>query len=350
VLSHRRLNRTLLQRQHLLARTDLEPLALTEHLLGLQAQDPLPPYLSLAARIEGFDPLALSRPLEERTAVRVLLMRGTIHLVTAADALRLRALVQPMLDQVTRNSATSRPAADVPRDVLATAARDAFTDGPLSFKALGERLAERFPGYPATALANSVREMMPLVQVPPRGLWNRPGGVVYERLETWLGAEQHPAPDPADVVRRYLRAFGPAAPADLTAWSGMTGARRLFADLGEELVVYRTGTGKELFDLAGLELADEDVPAPVRLLGKYDNLWLSHAGRDRVTPDGDHRRRWMGSNGGVANTVFVDGELAGLWRLTPQRRVEVELFAQRSRAERADLADEVERVELLLAR
>jgi hypothetical protein len=350
VLSHRRLNRTLLQRQHLLARTGLEPLAVTEHLLGLQAQDPLPPYLSLAARIEGFDPVTLSRALEERTAVRVLLMRGTIHLVTAADALWLRPLVQPMLDRVTRNSAASRPAADLPRDVLARAARDAFTDRPLPFQALGERLAERFPGHPATALANSVRELMPLVQVPPRGLWNRSGGVVYERLEAWVGAEQHPAPDRGDAVRRYLRAFGPAAPADLTAWSGMTGARRLFADLGEELVAYRTDTGKELFDLAGLPLADEDVPAPVRLLGKYDNVWLSHAGRDRVTPDGDHRRRWMGSNGGVGSTVFVDGELAGLWRLTPQRRVEVELFAQGSRAERADLDEEVARVERLLAR
>ena len=94
MLSHRDLNRTLLQRQHLLERTTMPALEMTEHLLGLQAQEPLPPYLSLWSRVEGFDPAALSGALEARTAVRLLLMRGTIHLVTPADAVRLRPLVQ----------------------------------------------------------------------------------------------------------------------------------------------------------------------------------------------------------------------------------------------------------------
>lgn len=349
-LSRRTLNRTLLARQHLLARSDLGPLAMTEHLLGLQAQDPLPPYLSLAARIDGFDPLSLSATLEARTTVRVLLMRGTIHLVSARDARALRPVVQPMLDKVTRNSAASKPAADVPRDALAAAAQAALADGPLPFKALGGRLGERFPGYPPTALANTVREMMPLVQVPPRGMWNRSGGVVYERLESWLGADAAAADTAVDVARRYLRAFGPATPADLATWSGITGARGLLARLGDELVVHRDESGRELLDLAGLEVADEDAPAPVRLLGKYDNLWLSHAARDRVTPDPAKRRRWMGANGGVGSTVFVDGELEGLWRLSPAGKVEVDLFRRLTRAERADLDDEVDRVSRLLAR
>jgi hypothetical protein len=56
VLSHRVLNRTLLQRQHLLERTTMPALAMSEHLLGLQAREPLPPYVSLWARIAGFDP------------------------------------------------------------------------------------------------------------------------------------------------------------------------------------------------------------------------------------------------------------------------------------------------------
>jgi hypothetical protein len=280
----------------------------------------------------------------------VLLMRGTIHLVTAADVLLLRPLVQPMLDKVTRTSAASKPAADVPRPALAAAARDAFADGPLPLKALGDRLAERFPDHPPSALASSVREMMPLVQVPPRGLWGRSGGVVYDRLETWVGAEATAAPDPGDVARRYLRAFGPATAADLTAWSGLTGTRRLLARLGDELVVRRDESGKELFDLVGLGLLDGDVPAPPRLLGKYDNLWLSHAARDRVTPDPAKRRRWMGANGGVGSTLFVDGVLEGLWRVTGTGRVDVELFRELTREERAGLLEEVGRVESLLAR
>ncbi|MGH3509349.1 MAG: winged helix DNA-binding domain-containing protein, partial [Nocardioidaceae bacterium] len=67
VVSKRVLNRTLLARQHLLARATMTPLAMVEYLLGLQAQEPLPPYLSLAARLEGFDPWELSATLERRT-------------------------------------------------------------------------------------------------------------------------------------------------------------------------------------------------------------------------------------------------------------------------------------------
>jgi hypothetical protein len=348
VLSPRALNRTLLARQQLLERTTISPLAMVDHLVGLQAQEPLPPYLSLAARIEDFDPLALSRALEARTAVRVLLMRGTIHLVTPADALSLRPFVQPMLDRVTRNSAASRPAAGVPREELAAAGRAAFDGGPIGLKALGEALARSFPDVPPGALANTVREMAPLVQVPPRGLWKQPGGVVYERLETWLGSPVRES-DPTEIVRRYLRAFGPAAPGDVTAWSGATGMRGVFAGLGDELRRLTDDRGRQLFDLDGLPVADEDVPVPVRLLGRYDNLWLSHAGRDRVTTP-ENRKRWMGRNGGVGSAVIVDGMLEGLWRQTGTGRVEIELFRGLTRSERADLDEETARVELLLAR
>src|SRR6478672_9064869 len=139
-LSHRVLNRTLLQRQHLLERVSVDPLRMTEHLLGLQAQEPLPPYLSLAARIADFDPAPLSRALEERTALRLLLMRGTIHLVTPDDAVALRPLLQPSLDKMTRNSQGSRPAAGVPRDALEAAVHEALAAGPLAVKELGEQL------------------------------------------------------------------------------------------------------------------------------------------------------------------------------------------------------------------
>jgi hypothetical protein len=356
LLTPRVLNRTLLQRQQLLARATVgplaDPVAMTEHLVGLQAQEPLPPYLSLAARIEGFDPLAFSAALANRRVLRLLLMRGTIHTVTPADAHLLRPLVQPMLDKVTRSSGQSRPAAHIPRDSLAAAGREVLEDGPLGVKALGLALAERFPDAPPTALANTLREMVPLVQVPPRGLWQTSGGIVYAPLEAWAGPPPEPEAAPglalSEVVRRYLRAFGPASPADVTTWSGIIGVRAVLDALGDELVTYRTDDGRALVDLAGLPLADADAPAPVRLLGRYDNLWLSHAGRDRVTHD-DDRRRWMGANGGVSNTVFVDGTLRGLWSRTSSGAVDVELFGQVTAAQAGELDDEVARVEALLA-
>lgn len=347
VVTSRVLNRTLLQRQGLLERVPVPPMQMLDRLVGLQAQDALAPYLSLWSRVADFDPHELSGLLMTRDAVRILLMRGTIHLVTADDAVLLRPLMQGMLDKVTRHSGVSRPAADVPRDALAATTRAALADGPMPFKALGEELARRFPGYPPGALGNTAREMLPLVQVPPRGLWQRSGGVVYETVEGWLRRDLCADPDPRTVVRRYLRAFGPASAADLAAWSRLTGTRDLLESLRGELVTYRDEHGKGLVDLERLPLAEEDAPAPVRLLGRYDNLWLSHADKHRVA-EPDNRRRWMGVNGGVRNTVFVDGYLEGLWRIA-DGRVEVELFRGLTRHEREDLDTEVEAVEAFLA-
>src|SRR5690349_12769949 len=97
VLGRRALNRATLARQLLLARQPLEPLAAVAHLVGLQAQNPGDPYLALWSRLAGFDPDVLGRDVAERRAVRIVVMRATIHLVTADDALTLRPLTQPVL-------------------------------------------------------------------------------------------------------------------------------------------------------------------------------------------------------------------------------------------------------------
>ena len=82
---------------------------MARHLVGLQAQETLPPYLSLHARLTDFDPYDVTRALEERTLVRLLTMRGTIHLLTPEDALTLRPWTQPVLDRVLRNHAPPTP-------------------------------------------------------------------------------------------------------------------------------------------------------------------------------------------------------------------------------------------------
>lgn len=85
-ISNRVLNRTLLRRQLLLERADLPPLDALEHLVGLQAQLPLDPYYALWSRLDGFDPNVLGGHVERREAVRLVVMRGTLHLVTQRDA------------------------------------------------------------------------------------------------------------------------------------------------------------------------------------------------------------------------------------------------------------------------
>ena len=349
VLTDRVLNRTLLQRQHLLERVDLEPLTLVEHLLGLQAQDVLPPYLSLAARLTDPDPHPLSAALTDRRAVRVLLFRGTIHLVTADDALALRPWVQPVLDKQARTADFGRGFPVERHPEVVAAATAVLAEGPVSGAELGARIAAGHPGLTASRATALAKTLTALVQLPPRGTWAASGGQVYAPLARWL---DRPPPDgggtdPAAVVRRWLAAFGPGTPADVTTWSGVTGLRPAFAGLGEELLRFEDERGRAVFDLASLERADPGVPAPVRLLGVYDNLWLSHSERTRVTSP-ERRSAWAGPNGGTAGAVFVDGMLEGLWRRSPTGAVDLRLLRPLTRQEQAELDEEVGRVELLL--
>ena len=345
-LSRRRLNRTLLERQHLLARADAGVSEMVEHLVGLQAQENLPPYLSLAARLTSFDPEDVTRALEDRSLVRLLTMRGTIHLLTADDALTLRQWTRPAQDRERKASQNTKPALHLDSSAFNAAVSRVLDEGPLPVKVLGEKLAATFPDVPANALAHLARVDQPLAQLPPRGAWKRSGGVVYQYVDRWVGRPLG-SPDPPTIVRRYLRAFGPASAADVTAWSGVTGMSGVVKAM-DDLAVYEDQDGRRLYDFADGTLGDEDVPAPVRLLGTYDNVWLSHAARDRVT-EPEKRKRWMGVNGGVASVLLVDGMLEGLWRPVDGRVDVVELLRKLTRSERVELDEEIARVEALLA-
>lgn len=338
-LSPKALNRTLLARQRLLERSTAAPEEVADRVVGLQGQETLPPYLSLLARVADLDPNDVSEGLEAGRWVRLSTLRGTLHMHTADDALWLRPWLQGSLDRQLANRVpvSTAEVREVAREILA--------DGPVEQRELSERLAARLPGS-ASDLWVVARVTMPLVQLPPRGTWGGSGGIVLDDLERWTGGVLG-EPTTEDVVRRYLRGFGPATAGDIGYWSGVTGLRPVVKAM-DDLVRHEDENGKELFDVQDGELADEDVPAPVRLLGAYDNVWLSHAARDRVTGSAS-RSNWMGANGGVANTVFVDGWLTGLWRLVDGRVTVVDLFRELTPPERADLDDEIDRLDDVLS-
>ncbi|MGO4256799.1 winged helix DNA-binding domain-containing protein [Marmoricola sp. RAF53] len=350
VLSTRTLTRTLWVRQQLVPghRSVTGVPALVEHLLGLQAQDNLPPYLSLAARSDGFSPADLSDLIEDRTLVRFFTMRGTVHVLTGADALALRGWVQPALDRVSGSNQTSRPAAHLTTAELDAVVRPLLADGPRPHTEIGQALAAVHPDVPEEALRHVTRERLPLLQVPPRGLWKRSGGVVYQYADRWLGRPFAEA-DVEALVLRYLAAYGPASAADMTKWSLVTRLGPVFSAMAKagRLVEYRNEAGRPLYDVPGAPLAEEDLPLPVTLLGMYDNVFLSHADRDRIAPD-EARKGWMGANGGVGNALFLDGLLSGTWRLE-DGRVATTLFRDPTKAEQRGLDAEVTRVQTLLA-
>jgi hypothetical protein len=102
VLTQRRLNRATLARQMLLRRERGSVVEAVERLCGMQAQEPRPPFPGLWTRLQGFRREDLHQALHDRTVVRGTLMRGTLHLLSAADYVAHRMTLQPML---TRNLA-----------------------------------------------------------------------------------------------------------------------------------------------------------------------------------------------------------------------------------------------------
>ena len=351
VLDQRTLNRALLDRQLLLRRHPMAARQALEHLVGMQAQAPDPPYVGLWARLEGFDPAEMGALVTDRSAVRATLMRGTIHLVTAEDGLAIRPLVQPMLERgVYTNSSFGRHRLDgVDIDKLLAAGRELVEESPRTVAELREALGPRWPDREAASLAQAVRGLLPMVHVPPRGVWRRSGPVAITTFEAWLGrgpgdtADTGAGSDIEALVLRYVAAFGPASVLDAQTWSGLTRLAEVFDRLRPQLRTYRDESGRELFDLADSErLPDPDTPAPVRLIAEFDNLTLSHADRTRVIAD-EHRRRIAARNGMVPGMVLVDGFVQGVWKVTRRGRsatLRVEPFGRLSRRDRDEVRAE----------
>lgn len=300
-LTARALNRATLQRQLLTTRTRLSPLAVIEHLAGLQAQDPDPPYIGLWSRIDGFRIEDLTTLLEQRAVVRATLFRGTQHLVTADDYLWVRPLLQPMLDRW-RKGGFGRQTAGVDLGELAEAARGALTGGrTMNRPELGRLLAERWPECDPVALARSVQGLLPVVHPPPDGTWGRRGVTPFALAEEWLGRSLTGGASMERLVLRYLAAFGPATVKDVQAWSGITRLRAVVEELRPRLEVFAGENGEELFDLPDAPLPGPDTEVPVRFLAALDNVVLAHADRSRFMSD--DRRPYVI----VEPAVLVDG-------------------------------------------
>ena len=321
VLDLRTLNRATLARQLLLDRSRLPALDAVAHLVGLQAQVPLNPYHALWSRLDGFRTDDLSQALLDRRAVRIVVMRGTIHLVTADDCLVLRSLAQPVLDaELTRHRDHGPALRGVDLDPVLDFGRHVLADQPLSNTELRAAMAGKFPELDAAALAYACRCKLGLVQAPPRGVWGRSGQVKVTTVESWLGRSLVSDPPIDEVVMRYFAAFGPAAVADVATWSRLTGLREVVDRLRPRLRPFRDERGRELFDVQDADRTDAETPAPPRFLPEYDNLLLSHDDRSRFFPADDRlRARLFGADRKVSGSVLHDGFVCGTWRMDRDR-------------------------------
>jgi hypothetical protein len=318
VLSRRALNRALLDRQLLLGRRTMPAAEAIEHLVGMQAQVPGNPYVALWSRLEGFQPDELSRLIADRSAVRSPLLRTTVHLVTARDCLILSPLTLPVLARTLKATPFGRGVAGMEVEALLAAARALLEDAPRTMGDLGKLLHARWPDRAPVDLAYAVHYLMPLVQVPPRGLWGASHQATWTTVESWLGRALDPDPTPDDLVLRYLAAFGPASTSDVRTWSGLTGVREVVDRLRPRLRTFRDERGRELFDLPEAPLPDPETPVPPRFLPEYDNVFLSHADRGRIVSE-DHRRRLASANGVGPGPFLIDGFIGGTWKIDSTR-------------------------------
>ncbi|MCU1398191.1 MAG: hypothetical protein JWN62_1300 [Acidimicrobiales bacterium] len=347
VLTMRAVNRATLARQHLLERSSMDAVDAIAHLVGLQAQAPFAPYYGLWSRLDGFASSELSAAIVDRRVVRVVLMRGTVHLVVAADCLGLRALMQPIMNRDLRtNSLHARELVGLDLGAVAAAAIELLSAAALTPKELGSLLADRFPGVAPASLAHAARDLLPLVQVPPRAVWGSRGAARSMTAQAWLGDLVSPVITIDRLVERYLAAFGPASVKDMQTWSGLTRLREVFERV-PGLLRFAGQHGDELFDVADAPRPDPDTPAPVRLLADFDNLLLSHADRRRVMTDENRRRLFDVKNGIIPGALMVDGSVAGTWSITGTRVssvVEIRPYDHLLPSEEADAVAEGERL------
>jgi hypothetical protein len=336
VLTLRELNRATLARQLLLERKRLSPAAVIERLVGMQAQWPRSPYVGIWTRTTNFRREALERELVRGTIVKATVMRQTLHLLTLRDYALIRAAM----------SETNFPWMSSLAERLAPMVRKLAAAGPVTTTEALARLEKHdLKGISARRAWRAARVRAHLLHHHETALWHgRPEG----RFVSVAEPEAHvPVEARAEMIRRYLAAFGPASLRDIVQWS-MMHVPELKASLALlDLRRFRDESGRELFDVPRGPLPDADTAAPVRFLPKWDNVLLAFADRTRVLPE-PYRRKVIAQNGDVAQTYLIDGFVAGIWRVEGGRVV-LQPLAKLPRQAQRELKDEAERLEGFLA-
>ena len=261
--------------------------------------------------------------------------------MTARDFLALRPVLQDVLERAWKSSPFAKDLVGVDLDELVAAGRSLVEEQPLTTAQLAQALAPRWPERKPNSLAYASRFLLPIVQVPPRGLWGKKAAPKATTAQAWLGEPLGTATEPDDAILRYLAAFGPATVSDMRIWSWLTGLRAVVDRLRPRLRTFRDEAGRELFDVEDGLFVDPDVPAPIRFLPTYDNIFLSHDDRSRIliermtVPD----LIWRGG-------VLIDGFVSGAWRIQREKRqatMTIELVTTVKGAERVELEGEAAR-------
>ena len=335
-LTERQLNRALLERQMLLRRRRQPLSKALERIGGIQAQYAPSMYIGLWSRLEGFERERLTRSLERRAVVQGTLLRATIHLVSPRDwwrwAIAVRRERRQRWLRYHKGDPSAREMAAAARSVRARLAEGSATRA---------ELIEMIGKGPAGL--NGVSLWLDLVRAPPSGTWERRRADLLADARLWLGdpPQVSEAEATIDLVRSYLRGFGPATAGEIADWAGLAIRQIAGALAGLDLRRFRAADGAELFDLPRMPLPAADIPAPPRFLPTWDATLLAHTRRTQILPE-RHRRRVFGTpTPQSVPTFLVDGQVAGSWRYE-KGRIVLSPFQRLDRATRRALDSEAE--------
>ena len=352
------LNRALLGRQGLLERLDAPLVEAVEAVGALQAQYwPAPP-AALWSRVAGFAPEALYAALDEGALVTGTLLRVTLHLVSAREHPAYAAVAAEAAGhRWRRTDAEPGPAvAQLLTTLQAYAARTPRTGEEIA--AVIEEWVAKHPDALAPEEVEHQRRYKwrpfqrwsGFVRAPADGAW---GTKAPSALRTAPRPRGAPKGDKAleEVVRRHLRAFGPAGADDVAGWIGWRTppVREALERLAPDLARFEDEDGRVLYDLPDAPRPDPETPAPVRLLAAFDSVLLAYAAkrRTRILPDAHRDAVYERRNLQIRPSFLVDGLVAGTWSIEVKRRqatVTLRALERLARATRAELVDEAERL------
>jgi hypothetical protein len=329
-LSPPALGRATLARQGLLDRLEAPLVDAVEAVGALQAQHwPALP-VALWSRVSGFAVEDLHRALERGDLVVGTLLRNTLHLVSAREHPAYAAVVAATgADDWRRTKAEPSAEVNELRAELLSYAEEAPRTGEEIAAFIEEWLATHPKAIDPTEVEHQRKyrwrpflRWSAFVRAPVEGSF---GTKAPAALRAAPGRVARPDSDQAldTVIRRHLRAFGPAGAEDVASWIGWRTppVRAALERLGPELALFEDDDRRPLYDLPEAPRPDAEVPASPRLLAAFDSVLLAYASgrRARILPDAHRDAVYERANLRIRPTFIVDGLVGGTWSVEMRR-------------------------------
>ncbi len=313
-------------------------LAVVGKVCGLHSQLPMTPYYSLWSRVKGFEPEVLDRLLyRDKSLTKTWFMRGTLHIIPSQDLpVYHNALRRMWFEHHGRYmNEPGWPSREDRKRKLYPKIEEALAEKPLRRKELSDRIRVLLAdeSQPYERLFSAWGGILKETSYLGLTVHGEPCGreACFARLDKWL-----PHVDLNDVsetearrqlLKKYLRGYGPASAQDFACWSGMLTSEANKTIEGSKGLkqVQLEGSRIELWmleeDFRALEKVDVEAQVPPRLLPKYDSYLIGHKNRSRIIRDEVLRKVYRPVVGEVAAAVLINGRIVATWTSKKTRRI-----------------------------